>query len=320
MNVVCFNTELNASNSNLFTQITNAYKQYVDHSHISPSGLQRDAFRYLMEDTDDSSSENNIQVTGIVDFAAPPHQINKKAYEFTLVKDTDGSNDYRSRIGFNLFKLPLGYYTFVVEYFPPEMTNVIVTAQGTTISINSQTTKTFGNYVKTLVKFHNWRKTTPDYIFINLHGKTTSSTTGHLIVYDVRGYVSSVEPRVYDTAFVVENGNMVMQTNLNMNNHKIINLANPTDDGDACNKHSLDIVETKLNALSYFANHHVYRSIFGEHYYDLLETSRFNLIQGVSGVVINGVKPNIVLETDRFITDYNPKYGPKLSTKTYSNS
>ena len=96
VNVGFFNTELNASNSNLFTQITNAYKQYVDHSHVSPSGQQRDAFRYLMEDIDDSSSENNIQVTGIVDLAASPHQINKKAYEFTLVKDTDGSNDYRS--------------------------------------------------------------------------------------------------------------------------------------------------------------------------------------------------------------------------------
>ena len=217
VNVGFFNTELNTSNANL----TNTLKQYVDHSHVSPSGLQRDAFRYLMEDTDDSSSENNIRVTGIVDFVASPHQINKKAYEFTLVKDTDGSNDYRSRIGFNLFKLPLGYYTFVVEYFPPKMNNVIVTAQGTTISIASQTTKTFGNYTKTLVKFHNFTKTTPDYIFINLHGKTTSSTTGHLIVYGVKGYVSSVEPKVYDTAFVVENGKMTMETDINLNGYSI---------------------------------------------------------------------------------------------------
>ena len=221
VNVSFFNTELNDSNSNLSTQITNAYKQYVDHSHVSPSGLQRDAFRYLMEDTDDSSSENNIRVTGIVDFVASPHQINKKAYEFTLVKDTDGSNDYHSRIGFNLFKLPLGYYTLVVEYFPPEMNNVIVTAQGTTISIASLTTKTFGNYTKTLVKFHNFTKTTPDFIFINLHGKTISSTTGHLIVYGVEGYVSSVEPKVYDTAFVVENGKMTMETDIDLNGHSI---------------------------------------------------------------------------------------------------
>ena len=219
VNVDFFNTKLNTSNANL----TNTLKDYIDHSHVSPSGSQRDAFRYLMEDTDDSSSENNIAVTGIVDFAASPHEINKKAYEFTLVKDTDGSNDYRSRIGFNLFKLPLGYYTFIVEYFPPEMTNVIVTAQGTTISIDSQTTKTFGNYTKTLVKFHNFTKTTPDYIFINLHGKTTSSTTGHLIVYGVKGYVSSVEPKVYDTTFVIENGKMVMETDIDMNGHSINN-------------------------------------------------------------------------------------------------
>ena len=317
VNVGFFNTELNASNSNVFTQITNAYKQYVDHNHVSPSGQQTDVFRYLMEDADHSSSENNIVVTGIVDFAASPHEINKKAYEFTLVKDTDGSNDYRSRIGFTLYSLPLGYYTIIIEYMPPEITNVIVTVQGTTINIASQTTKTFDNYTKTLIKFHNWRKSTPDYLFINLHGKTTSSTTGHLIVYGVKGYVSSVEPKIYDTVFSVNNGNMVMQTNIDLNNHKIINLANPTDDGDACNKRYVDIVDTKINDLSYYTKDHRYKNIFGEDFYDLIETSRFNLIQGVSGVVINGVLPNFVLETDRFITDYNPKYGLKLSIKTH---
>ena len=88
--------------------------------------------------------------------------------------------------------------------------------------MHSQTTKTFGNYTKTLVKFHNFTKTTPDYIFINLHGKTTSSTTGHLIVYGVKGYVSSVEPKVYDTAFVVENGKMVRWKQiLTINGHSI---------------------------------------------------------------------------------------------------
>ena len=61
----------------------------------------------------------------------------------------------------------------------------------------------------------------------------------------------------------------------------------------------------------------MYRTIFGIDFYDLIETSRFNLIQGASGVVISGVLPNFVLETDRFITDYDPKYGLKLSTKTH---
>ena len=61
----------------------------------------------------------------------------------------------------------------------------------------------------------------------------------------------------------------------------------------------------------------MYRTIFGIDFYDIIETSRINLVQNVSGVVISGVLPNFVLETDRFITDYDPKYGLKLSTKTH---
>ena len=135
------NGHFTLSNRALEIKITDDYKKYVDESHVTPSGQQKDAFRYLMEDIDHSSSENNITVTGIVNFDASPHRINKRAYEFTLSKDA-GSNNYRSRIGFNLYSLQIGYYTFVVEFFPPEMTNVSVTAVGSTISINSQTTKT----------------------------------------------------------------------------------------------------------------------------------------------------------------------------------
>ena len=94
-----------------------------------------------MKDVDESSSENNIQIVGIVDFPNGTHTINKKAYELTLVKDTDGSNDYRSGIGFNLYSLQLGYNTIICEFIPPEITNINVTATGTTISsyINNQT-------------------------------------------------------------------------------------------------------------------------------------------------------------------------------------
>ena len=41
--------------------ITKEYKNYL----VPASGLQKDAFRYLMEDADESSSENNINVMGI---------------------------------------------------------------------------------------------------------------------------------------------------------------------------------------------------------------------------------------------------------------
>ena len=63
INVGFFNSELNTSNQNLAAQLTAAYKKYVNESHVTPSGhLGENVFRYLMEDVDESSSENNIEV------------------------------------------------------------------------------------------------------------------------------------------------------------------------------------------------------------------------------------------------------------------
>ena len=63
---------------NEITTTKDLVTQKIHESQIINSGRKRDAFRYLMEDTDESSSENNIEVLGIVDFPNSPHQINKK--------------------------------------------------------------------------------------------------------------------------------------------------------------------------------------------------------------------------------------------------
>ena len=115
VNVAFFNKEINDSNTNLFTRLTKDYKTYVDKSHIT-STQKKDAFRYLMEDADESSSENNISVLGITDFPRSPHQINKKGYNLQLVLEKGTPNQYRSLIGFNLHPLPVGYNTMVVEW------------------------------------------------------------------------------------------------------------------------------------------------------------------------------------------------------------
>ena len=92
------------------TDLRDLVTQKIHESQIINSGQKRDAFRYLMEDTDESSSENNIKVLGISDFSGSPHQINKKAYSLQLLFEKDSPNQYRSRLGFNLYKLPVGYY------------------------------------------------------------------------------------------------------------------------------------------------------------------------------------------------------------------
>ena len=307
INVEFFNSELNASNLNLSTQITNAYKKYVNESHITPpEHFGENAFRYLMEDADESSSENNISVTGIAPFDASIHQNDKNAYRITLIKDL-GSNDYRSRIGFNLGSLSIGYYTFVCEFFPIVMSNVSVTALGTTISINSQATKTFPTYTKTVVQFHRWNSTPPQFIYFDLHGSEPSNNRrilAHIVVYGVKGYFPNVPSSVFDQIYVVNNGRMVMQTDINMNNKRIEGLPNPINNSDAANKIYCDNFDYDI----------IYRKTFPL-FYNLSETKNFNFIATQSGIAINKVNPNLILGTNRGLNDYNS--GLKLSSGAY---
>ena len=59
-------------------------------------------------------------------------------------------------------------------------------------------------------------------------GILTSPTQGqgYLIIYGIKGNHSDVPDDVYDKAFIFENIKMVMETDLNMNNHQILNYNN----------------------------------------------------------------------------------------------
>ena len=61
------------------TSMSDLVSQTIYESHITSSTNKKDAFRYLMEDVDESSSENNIGILCIKDFPESPHQINKKS-------------------------------------------------------------------------------------------------------------------------------------------------------------------------------------------------------------------------------------------------
>ena len=207
--------------------VTVGLKTYFDtkikESHITSSTNKKDVFRYLMENADESSSENNIIVDGIVDFSGSPHNVNKKAYKFKMGKDAQ--NEYSSRIGFNMFKLPEGEYTLAIEFFAPSTTNLSVSVVSTSLNIGQQSTKLFVNYSRSIVHLPKWSITPPEYIYIDMHcqGTASSSTQGvsYLIVYGVKGSQSNVDSDVYDTAYVVENGKMVMQTDLSLNGYKL---------------------------------------------------------------------------------------------------
>ena len=143
-------------------------KKYLDtvllKSHLTSSHIEN-SFKYLV-DQDESSSERNIIVNGIVDFNGSPHK-NKKAYDIDLVY-TSGTQNYNSKIGINLYPLSIGKYTIIMEYYFPEDRNISFGAGSTIAVINQQTTTNFPNYKKHRVQFDQQTKATPDYLFFNI--------------------------------------------------------------------------------------------------------------------------------------------------------
>ena len=124
-------------------------KKYFDeqllNSHLTSSHIEN-SFKYLL-DQDECSSERNIIVNGVVDFNGSPHK-NKKAYSIDLVYTT-GTQNYNSKIGINLYPLPVGKYTVIMEYYFPEDTNISFVARSTTALIERQTTTSFTDHKKT---------------------------------------------------------------------------------------------------------------------------------------------------------------------------
>ena len=206
-----------------------ATKDFVEKSHVSQSGLQKNVFLYQMTDVNESSSESNITVTGIKDFPNTPHTLFKKAYHFTIGKNAQ--NEYNARIGFNFNPVPTGAYTYVVEYFPPFMIDVSVDCRSTPLNVNKQIFKKFPTYVKNIVQIHKWQMATPDYLMIDLKSKGGEATPtrgdGRLIVYGITGTHNDVSSSVLDTPYVVENGKMVMETDLDLNGKSLLNYNPP---------------------------------------------------------------------------------------------
>ena len=285
------------------TTVTDAAtKGYIDktlaESHLLSSHKSNE-FKYL-DDPNETSSEYNITIDAFTDFNESPHK-NKKAFQITLTKDV-GTNDYRSRMGFNLYPLPLGTYTIIFEYYFPENTNIQLSCQSTTAYVHKQIQKDFTDYSKLLVQINNNSKTTPDYLFFTIHGTAVvNNPEGYIIVYGVKDWSDSVDSNIYDDGFYVQmfqykNGDMQIQTDIDMNTHKIENLSDATNTKDAINKGQLDTVDVNLetfknqiNTFKFYFKNYLYMSIFTYRFYDLKEPSTFIF----DGAAISGINPNM---------------------------
>ena len=283
-------------------------KKYFDdkleQSHLV-SSHKTNEFKYLT-DTDESSSEYNITVYGIAAFNQSPHQ-NKKAYDITLIKDS-GSNDYRSRIGFNIYTLAIGTYTIVFEFYPPEMTNIQLSCTASEAYIHKAVQRDFTAYSKLLVQFNNNSKQTPNYIYLTMHGTATATPVQcHLVVYGVKDWSDSVYPGVYDgldnVMFEYKNGDMEMKVNMDMNNKIISGLINPIFDSEAMNLgYFTNLFKTKYTgtiASGVFHNFSI--PVSGNIYFNLYSVVLVSNQQVANAqILINGKKQGETTNTDTY--------------------
>ena len=260
--------------------------QKLEQSHILSSSSKNE-FVFL-NDPSKISLEYNVTSAAFDNFPASPH-INKKAYLIDLKKDV-GTNNYQSRMGFNIQELPLGLYTIIFEFYPPEMNNIQISCQATSAYIHKQVQKNFSTYSKLLVQFHNNNKNNPDKIFSTMHGDTIYVVSAFLILYGIKDWVDAINPKLYDhiineQMFEFDSLNMLMKTNLDLNNNKILNISDGTDANDAINKGQFDTLKNKFDSHQFYIKNHLYMSIFSYRFYDLKEPIKFNYtLPNVSGI------------------------------------
>ena len=302
----------NVVNPEFDTDVVN--KQYLENklieSHLQPSGPSN-IFHFLMNDTSKFSSIREIIIGSFSDVEKVAHRLNKKALSILLQNDLQ-TVSYSARLGLDMTSLSVGDYTLVMEFYWPEKFNIYTYADSTSTNIvDEQNIKNFSNYQKLYLQFTKKNTNSPNNLIMEIRGELSSSNqqTGYLIFYGTKGTHYSITNDFYDQYIMsdifIYNENMKMQTKIDMNNNKIIKLSNGTDPDDAVNKGQLDSV-------SVHTNNQTYREIFNE-FYDLVETSRFNVNTNSNGLVILGVKPNLFFQSNRLITNYDRSSGIQLS-------
>ena len=232
-------------------------KKYVDSqiskANIKPSHNLKNAFKYLMDDVNEWSSEYNIKVLSFSDLAESPHSWDKRVLNITPVKD--GKN-YRFRLGLQMFPMKTNEtYSLIVELYNRDFKTwgrqeTYVEATG--IWLKSHNTTKFQHqygssgdlyYSKTLIKFKKTSSSAPVFVYYTVHyddrgGDMNSfplefKNQVYILAYGIVGETDHVDNRVYDEhqAFEIDKTKMKMLVPLDLNNNSIINVGNLSNGG-----------------------------------------------------------------------------------------
>ena len=232
--------------------------QKILESHISTHTNRKNVLSYAMDDGE-FTEDFGIQDVNLIDFDDMPHKTNKKAFSMKVRRTTDGSNEYKGRFDFNLFKMyrdnKSDKYTVCVEtyfqkspFYGYEFESTLLGFEklnmnidlGTTIKLNSEY-----KYLRTILNL------SPDgaspsiqrRLYVNFKSNFDNDSPTllpvYVLIYGIKGEAKSdLDMTIYDyeKAYEVVDNKFQMHVPVDMNNHKITGLGVATDDNDAISK------------------------------------------------------------------------------------
>ena len=235
--------------------------QKILESHISTHTNRKNVLSYAMDDGE-FTEDFGIQDVTLIDFDDMPHKTNKKAFSMKVRRTTDGSNEYKGRFDFNLFKMyrdnKSDKYTVCVEtyfqkspFYGYEFESTLLGFEklnmnidlGTTIKVNSEY-----KYLRTILNL------SPDgnspsiqrRLYVNFKSNFDNNSPNLLpvfvLIYGIKGEAKSdLDMTIYDyeKAYEVANNQFQLHVPIDMNNNKITNLKPPVTPADAVNKRHL---------------------------------------------------------------------------------
>ena len=227
-----------------------ATKAFVDKSHVTESGIQKNEFLYLMEDADESSSENNIVVEGIETFPKTPHTLFTKAINSRWEKVQRINTSLKSVSIFTKFQKEITRLSWNISLQRIRKWQSFAFPQKSTST--SRFSRDFLVIGKPLPKIQKNTNSPPEYLMVVIKcrgdSSSPSSGTGWMIVYGIKGTHNDVSSRVLDTPSFIDGGEQIMRVRLNMNMKELFNLPDPTHANDAANKKYVDEAGIKLNS------------------------------------------------------------------------
>ena len=235
------NTSINNSNTIIDGVIDKKIKESEEKSIQTVN--QENVFKKVMDDDEFKEDDNDIHKIGVQNKNF--HSRNKKTYEFKIDYDPDeGDGEYSARLSIDLIYLPTGSYTMVYEmYIDDGLTVIQIDASSGTLTVGKINSKINGTNTRSIIHF------TKNYISsgfddldldIKLKGKTDPKTTIYVVVYGIKGTVNDVDVKIWDRFYYYDGSNLDFEIPIDMNNNKIIGLADGTADKHAVNKKQLD--------------------------------------------------------------------------------